>query len=85
MSKVEVYSTQLCAHCWRVKNLLDGRGIAYIEIDAANATGRMSMIARTGGARTVPQVFVDGQYIGGADEFADYARGGGLEKLSEAD
>ena len=85
MTEVEIYSTDLCAYCWRAKDLLDTHGIPYTEIDATRAEQRQAMVARAGGARTVPQIFIGGRHIGGADELVALARSGGLTALMRSD
>lgn len=67
-AKVEIYTTPFCPYCSRAKKLLQGKGIDFEEIDVMMAVGkRKEMRERTGGANTVPQVFVDGTYLGDCD------------------
>jgi glutaredoxin 3 len=67
---VVVYTTRSCPFCVRAKRLLDARGIAYDEVDVGHdAALRADLIRRTG-RRTVPQIFIDGDPIGGFDELA---------------
>lgn len=71
MARIEVYTTKSCPFCVRVKRLLDARGIAYEEIDVGADLGlREQMVERSGGRRTVPQVFLDGAPLGGYEEVA---------------
>jgi glutaredoxin 3 len=78
---VTIYSSAWCGYCMRAKALLDSRGIAYREIDVdGNRALREEMIARSG-RRTVPQVFVGGQHIGGSEELAAAAQSGELDRL----
>lgn len=70
MARVQVYTTPSCPFCVRAKRLLDARGIRYDEIDVAeDAALRAAVVARTG-RRTVPQIFIDGESIGGFEELA---------------
>ena len=70
MARVEVYTTPSCPFCVRAKRLLDARGIPYDEIDVAHDPElRAQLIERTG-RRTVPQIFIDGDPIGGFEELA---------------
>lgn len=79
---VVVYTQLLCGFCYRAKRLLDGRGVAYREIDVTgNPALRSEMAAAAGGARTVPQVFIDGSHVGGADDLAAAAASGELDRL----
>ena len=57
-----------CPYCTRAKALLDDKGVSYTEIDVTMDTSkRREMVERKPDARTVPQVFVDGQALGGCD------------------
>ena len=69
MAKVEIYTQWGCPYCTRAKALLDGKGVAYVEYDVTMDTKkRAEMVERAPGARTVPQVFVDGVSYGGSDD-----------------
>lgn len=63
--KVEIYTWSTCPFCIRAKALLDRKGVDYIEhqIDGDEAA-RREMAKRTGGPRSVPQIFVDDEYVG---------------------
>ena len=66
--KVEIYTQWGCPYCVRAKALLDSKGVAYTEIDVTMDTAkRREMAERNPGARTVPQVFVNDQALGGSD------------------
>ena len=81
--RVIVYSTSWCSWCHRAKALLRGQGVAFQEIDGEKEWGnhfRDEIEARTG-ARTVPQVVIDGRPIGGFEEHEALAAAGGLETL----
>ena len=80
MPQIEIYTTPFCPYCSRVKRLLDQKGIAFVEIDLWQFPERRAeMIERSGGGRTVPQLFVDGRPIGGSDELAELERSGALD------
>jgi glutaredoxin 3 len=69
MAEVEIYTTPFCPYCWRAKSLLEKKGVAFAEIDLwQHPERRAEMALRAGGRTTVPQVFVDGRALGGADE-----------------
>jgi glutaredoxin 3 len=70
MARVEVYTTPSCPYCVRAKRLLGERGIAYEEIDVSGDDDLRADVMRRSGRRTVPQIFIDGQSIGGYDELA---------------
>ncbi len=82
MSKIEIYSTAVCPYCVAAKNLLKARGQEWSElrIDADPAL-RDSMLARSGGRRTVPQIFINDQHVGGYDDLVAADRSGRLKEL----
>ncbi len=82
MNRVKVYTTGTCPVCVKAKSFLDRRGIAYdevrIDLDRA-ALKEFSVV--TNGARTVPQIVVDGKCIGGFTELTELHMDGGLDHL----
>lgn len=82
MAEVTIYTTGYCPYCSAAKALLARKGVAFAEIDVTgDDAARESLVERSGGRRTVPQVFIDGQSIGGYDELAALDRGGQLDVL----
>ena len=80
MAKVEMYATMWCPFCARARALLEKKGVRYIEIDIDDEPGRPdAMIRRAGGRTSVPQIFIDGEHIGGSDEMAALDRKGLLD------
>ncbi len=85
MAKVEIYTTMLCPFCFRAKKLLDGKGVAYDEIDVTiNRAARGQMRERANGRHTVPQIFIDGEGVGGCDELYALEAAGKLDGMLEA-
>lgn len=85
MPKVEIYTKLGCPYCARAKRLLDGKGVTYEEHDITmGGPKRDEMLARAPGARTVPQVFIADQAIGGSDDLAALEARGGLDPLLAA-
>jgi glutaredoxin 3 len=83
MAKVEIYSSMFCGYCHRAKQLLKQRGIAFTEIDVGgDEKRRTEMVQRTGGRRTVPQIFIDDRHVGGCEELYALDRQGGLAPLA---
>jgi len=70
VARVEIYTTPSCPFCVRAKRLLQARGIAYDEIDVAEDEELRTDLVRRTGRRTVPQIFIDGEPIGGFEELA---------------
>ena len=80
MAKVEMYSTMWCPYCARTRALLEHKGVAFTEIDLMEEPGRRDeMIRRANGRTTVPQIFIDGDHIGGCDDMVALDRAGGLD------
>ncbi len=70
---VTIFTRAGCPHCFRAKSLLKERGIAFEEIKTGQGTGVSSRTLRaTTGRSTVPQIFIGGRHIGGADDLARY-------------
>jgi glutaredoxin 3 len=81
---VVVYSTGWCPYCERAKGLLERKGIAFQEIKVdENPAERAAMLARSGGRRTVPQIFFGERHVGGFDELYALDKAGELDKLLE--
>lgn len=79
MAEVVVYTTMFCPYCSGARKLLKSRGIAFEEIDVTlNAARRESMARMAGGRHTVPQIFIDGEAIGGYDDLVRLERNGEL-------
>ena len=78
--KIVVYVTDWCPYCARARALLERKGVSFTEIDIMEEPGRRDeMIRRAGGSRTVPQIFIDGEHIGGCDDMVALDRAGGLD------
>ncbi|MDX2255944.1 MAG: glutaredoxin 3 [Pseudanabaenaceae cyanobacterium bins.39] len=86
MAKVEIYTWQSCPFCIRAKQLLDRKGVQYTEyaIDGDEAA-RSAMVARgSDGKRSVPQIFINDQHVGGCDAIHALDRQGKLDQLLAA-
>ncbi|MGE5537634.1 MAG: glutaredoxin 3 [Gemmatimonas sp.] len=82
MPKIEMYTTPFCPFCTRAKALLKRKGAGFDEIDVTMVPGaREEMLRRSGGRRTVPQIFIDGNGIGGSDELYALESQGELDRL----
>ncbi len=82
MANVEIYSTAICPYCVAAKNLLKQRGLEFTEIRIDQDLGkRDEMLARSQQRRTVPQIFVNGEHVGGYDDLVTADRSGRLAEL----
>ena len=80
MAKVEMYTTMWCPYCARARALLEKKAVAYTEIDLMEEPRRREeMIQRAHGRTTVPQIFIDGEHIGGCDDMVALDRAGKLD------
>jgi glutaredoxin 3 len=66
--QVEIYTTALCPYCYRAKALLEKKGVAFAEYDVDMAPGKREEMVKRSGRRSVPQVFIDGESVGGSDD-----------------
>jgi glutaredoxin 3 len=80
--RVLVYTAPMCPYCARAKRLLGERGLAFREIDVAADAAQRTLMVQASGRRTVPQIFIDGQPIGGYEELAALDREGRLASLA---
>ena len=82
MDEVEIYTTMFCGFCAHAKQLLKRKGVEFIEFDVGmDAPKRREMEQRSNGGRTVPQIFIDGQHVGGCDELVALEAEGDLDPL----
>jgi glutaredoxin 3 len=82
VAKVEVYSTSYCPFCMRAKALLRSKRVEFDEIDVTDDPElRAKMVKRSGGRRTVPEIFINGRIIGGCDELYELEQSGELDLL----
>ena len=85
MAKVEIYTKSWCGYSKAALRLLDRKQVDYIHIDVTDDGGReLEMNARSG-AHTVPQVFINGQSVGGYDDIAALDSAGKLDALLAQD
>lgn len=83
MKRILMYSTAVCPYCIRAEQLLKSRGVLEIEkvrVDL-EPERRDEMMAKSGGKRTVPQIFIGDTHVGGCDDLYALDRAGGLLPL----
>ena len=79
---VEIYTADFCGYCHRAIQLLKSRNIEYTQYDVTlDKSGRQAMAKRASGRTSVPQIFINGTYIGGSDELVRIALNGRLNEL----
>ncbi|KAM3092348.1 glutaredoxin 3 [Phormidesmis sp. 146-12] len=83
--KVEIYIWTTCPFCIRAKALLDRKGVEYTEYNLdGDEPGRSQMAKRANGRKSVPQIFINDQHIGGCDDIHALDRQGKLDPLLQA-
>lgn len=85
MAQVTMYATGICPYCIAAKGVLQRKGVEVevIRIDL-DPTKRAEMTERSGGRRTVPQIFVGTTHVGGHDDLVALERAGKLDPLLRA-
>ncbi len=80
MKPIKMYTTRICPYCIRAKALLKSRGLAYEEIDVTSDGDTRDWLVGATGRRTVPQIFIGDEPIGGFDELHALDRSGELQR-----
>ncbi len=80
MANVEIYTTDYCPYCVRAKDLLKRKGIHFEEKMISTQEDRIALMEKAAGRRTVPQIFINGEGIGGYDDLAALDASGELDK-----
>lgn len=81
MAQVVIYTTTYCSYCTAAKTLLRSKSIAFDEIDVTHDSERRSQMESLSRRRTVPQIFIDGNPIGGYDDARRLDATGELDRL----
>jgi glutaredoxin 3 len=81
MAKVVIYSKTYCPYCDRAKHLLNSKGVAFEEHNIENKPEEMKKLMEKTGMRTVPQIFINDQLIGGFDDMNALDKAGKLDSL----
>ena len=82
MVKVEIYTTMACPFCTRAVSLLSAKNIDFEKIDVTlSISKRQAMRIRANGQTSVPQIFINGDHIGGCDDLFRLNQAGHLDKL----
>lgn len=74
LKKVKIYVTNYCPFCRQAEALLKQKGIVFEAIDVTEDDKTREWLVQTTGYKTVPQIFIDDQVIGGYEQLVDYFR-----------
>lgn len=81
MAHVQIYIKPTCPYCMRAKQLLTEKGVAFEEIDVNQQPEVYTALKQRTNHHTVPQIFIDEQFIGGCDQLYALERDGKLDAL----
>ncbi len=84
MSEVVMYTTPWCPYCVRARRLLQSKGVAFKDIDVARDRNLRDEMEDKSGRHTVPQIWINGEHIGGCDELYALERQGELDNKLQA-
>ena len=83
-TKVEIYTWSRCPYCMRAKSLLQEKGVEFTEYSIdGDEKAREQMAQRANGRRSVPQIFINDQHIGGCDDLYELEFSDRLDPLLE--
>lgn len=84
-AKVEIYTWKSCPFCLRAKDLLNKKGVEFIEYSVdGDEEARAKMAERANGRRSVPQIFINEQHIGGCEDLYELNASGKLDELLQS-
>ncbi len=82
MAEIVIYSTQVCPYCVKAKQLFSAKGVTFKEIDISRDPALVEEVqTRSGGRKTVPQIFIGDLHVGGCDELYALDAAGKLDEL----
>ncbi len=85
MKNITIYTTRMCPYCFAAIRLLKEKGASYIEIDVTmNQAERAVMTTKAGGVRSVPQIFIGDDHVGGCDDLYALEQSGQLSDMIAA-
>jgi len=85
VKSVKIYTTTYCGYCVRAKDLLKRKGVSYEEVDVSgDDDARAQLVERSGGQRTVPQIFIGDTHVGGYTDLAQLDRDKKLDLMLQA-
>ena len=85
MADVQIYTSMFCGYCARAKQLLQKKGVSFNEIGVDMKPDlRAEMRSKAGGLNSVPQIFINGEHVGGCDELMALDHNGNLDPLLSA-
>ena len=81
MKNITIYTTNTCPYCIKAKALLNKKNAIFTEINVEDEEKRNKMMELTSGKRSVPQIFIGDQHVGGCDDLYELDRQSKLDQL----
>lgn len=82
MPQIDIYTSSACPYCIQAKKLLEAKNVSYNEkLVDTNPEYIAEAMKRSGGRRTVPQIFINDTHVGGYDEMAELEKKGALDAM----
>ena len=81
MSDIVIYTKDTCPYCFAAKSLLKEKRVSFREHEISDDPARRAEMISLSGRRTVPQIFINGEHVGGYDDIAMLDASGRLDKL----
>ncbi len=83
--KIEIYIKEWCPYCRRAKSMLDSLGLEYHDYDVTDEDENYQEMVRRSEQETVPQIFIDGNHLGGYDDMNDKLTSGEFDQMIDID
>ena len=80
-AEVIIYNIDFCPYCTRAKQLLESKGVKFKEINVTEEPREKRVMIEKSGRKTFPQIFIDGEHVGGFDDINALDRDGKLNKM----
>lgn len=80
-NEIIIYTTRTCPYCIRAKHLLEDKGLSYQEISVDGKPDVRAEMVEKARRTSVPQIWINGQHIGGCDDLHALNRSGQLDSL----
>tara|TARA_B100001964_G_C14106145_1_gene541629 strand:+ start:471 stop:731 length:261 start_codon:yes stop_codon:yes gene_type:complete len=82
MSKIEIYTKNICVFCDRAKNFFQNKNLSYVEYNIDENTEELkTMLNRSNGQKKFPQIFIDNYHVGGFDKLIELQNNGKLNNI----
>ncbi len=80
---IEFYGADYCIYCRKALHILNSKGLQYKHYDTQDSQVRAEVYYRTGGQKTIPQIFINNNHIGGYDKLQELEKSGKLDAINK--